>query len=52
MKSKKQWKERIEHQKKQAEDKQKLRQKNIKERIEAKRGKKTGKGTKKHRPGF
>lgn len=52
MKSKKQWKERIEHQKKQAEFKQKQRQKNIKERIEAKKGQKAGKGTKKHRPGF
>ena len=51
-KSKKQWKERIEHQKKQADDKQKLRQKNIKERIEAKKGKKSGKEKKKHRPGF
>ena len=52
MKSKKQWKERIEHQKKQAEFKQKQRQKNIKERIEAKKGQKAGKGMKKHRPGF
>lgn len=51
-KSKKQWKERVEHQKKQADEKQKQRQKNIKERIEAKKGKKTGKGKKKHRPGF
>ena len=52
LKSKKQWKERIDHQKKQTEEKQKLRKKNIKERIEAKKGKKTGKGKKKHRPGF
>lgn len=51
-KSKKQWDERTGHQKKQAEEKQKLRQKHIKERIEAKKGKKSGKGKKKHRPGF
>ena len=52
VKSKKQWKERMDHQKKQVDDKQKLRQKHIKERVEAKKGKKSNKGKKKHRPGF
>lgn len=52
IKSRKQWKERMDHQKKQADEKQKLRQKHIKERIEAKKGKKSSKGKKNNRPGF
>ena len=51
-KSRKQWKERIDHQKSQAEERQRLRQKNIKERIEAKKGKNKSKGKKRHKPGF
>lgn len=42
----------MDHQKKQIEEKQKLRKSHIKERIEAKKAKKLGKGKKKHKPGF
>ena len=52
-KSSKKWMERIEHQNKQKEDKQKLRKQHLQERKDAKFKRKLGKkGLKKHKPGF